>query len=324
MRLLCMGDLHYRATAPRSRKDDYVQTLFGKVEQIRRIAREEGCSFILQPGDFFDSSTPPLWLIREVIVNTTPGDVPWLVVFGQHDQRYHSNRTENTPIGVLEAAQVVRVLGNNRYTVPNPSTKSKGISQGNPPATVTFYGAGWSEAIPDPIKGTPHSPKVNVLLTHRMVVREKLWHDQTDFTYGVQLLRSTPYDLIVTGDNHKFFTETVPGKDGPRHLINCGSLMRTNSDQREHVPTVVLYDTDIRKITPKPLQVSPPEEVFLDEPSVHERARSADMEAFVELIKGRTAPDLDFLKVLRDLTGEKDVPDGVSQVVKEILEMSHV
>lgn len=57
---------------------------------------------------------------------------------------------------------------------------------------------------------------------------------------------------------------------------------------------------------------------------MHERARSADMEAFVELIKGRTAPDLDFLKVLRDLTGEKDVPDGVSQVVKEILEMSHV
>ena len=306
MRVLATGDWHYRASRPVSRKDDYIAVQRDKIKQIYTIAEEFGCRFILQPGDMFDGAEPPLWLVRDTIRNHPHIDhnhsLRLLSVFGQHDQRYHSNKVENTPMAVLEAAGVLEVLGKGA------------IGDGN----VRFYGCSWDPDIP-----TIYEPdKVNILVMHRMVIGDKkLWEAQEGYDWGRVILRRNKFDLIVCGDNHQFFTDSIPGN---RHLVNCGSLMRANIDQDGHEPAVVVYDTVAQTIKTVKLDVAPASEVFDLGAVEAEKTRNAELDAFIEQI-GQTsgAPDLDFLGNLSKLARATGVPKTVTALVDRIVEESH-
>ena len=298
MKILCLGDLHHRATTPQGRKDDYVQTHTAKMEQVCEIADKYGCSYVIQPGDFFDKATPPLWLMREVIQIYRGHDWKMLVVLGQHDQRYHHGDRANTPIGVLEAAGVVKVLGKMPHIDGN----------------VLFYGASWGQEIPV-LKGG--GTAVKVLITHRMVIQNKiLWPGQEDYAKAGALLRRYPYDLIVTGDNHHAFLERVEN----RWLVNCGSLMRANVDQADHQPIVYIYDTETRMAEPYPLEIAPSKDVLKIVDGADKKTFK-ELEAFVEQVgRNRGAPDLDFLGNLSKLA--KSESQEVQSKINEIVEMS--
>ena len=302
MNILCVGDIHIRATSPKNRKDDYVKTLFGKIEQINTIAMDYDCCVVLQSGDLFDSATPPLSILRKSILSLLDS-IPWLVVLGQHDMRFHNNKKDNVPIGVLEAAETVDVLTAQPHTIDG----------------LHIYGCSWGEEIPRPkpqVIGT-----TNVLVMHRMVVDEKLWKAQQDFEWGQHVLRRNPkFNLIVTGDNHHFFIE----KYGKQLLVNCGSLMRTNIDQFDHEPAVVVYDTKTCGHTVVPLHVAPAVDVFDLQQAEEVKERNALLESFIEQVgDSRTDPGLDFLANLEHLTRAKGVPMGVVKCVSKILEASN-
>ena len=302
MRILCLGDLHYRATTPSGRKDDYVRAHAAKMEQVLQIASRYGCKYILQPGDLFDEATVPYWVTREVIRMYRGQDWQMLVCLGQHDQRYHQSDRTNTPLGVLEAAGVVRVLGKMPYI----------------DGDTLFYGASWGENVPV-LKGKGEA--VRILVTHRMVIKDKkLWPGQEDYAKAGALLRRHQYDLIVTGDNHNAFVERTDN----RWLVNCGSLMRANVDQADHYPIVHIYDTETRHVVEsQPLEIAPAAEVLKAEESAAARQTSAELEAFVEQIgRNRGAPDLDFLGNLNKLAKAEGVVRGVQDKIGEIVQMS--
>lgn len=300
MKFLAMGDLHFRATAPRSRVDNYVEVLGKKVEQILWLAENNGCDYILQPGDFFDTATPPYWLVTDVWNQVY--DQGWLVVMGQHDQRYHINTLKNTALGFLASTTALTVL------------KPKPLNFG---AEVSVYGCSWGEEIPE----IEDSKKRNILVMHRMVIgNEKLWGEQEEYSRAHTLLRKHKFDLIVTGDNHHFFTDSAKG---PRWLVNCGSLMRSNIDQIKHKPTVVIYDSRTRDLEAIPLKVAPASKVFDMAAAKQEKARNENLESFVELVgKNKGAPDLDFLATLHQLSHAKGVKKGTVARVNEIVELS--
>lgn len=308
MKLLIVGDMHHRATVPRGRKDDYVRAHRWKMGQIYDIFVDHKCDVILAPGDVFDKSTCPHWLVEQFIRDSRT--FPFLVILGQHDQRYHHVDRRNTPVGVLEAARAVRVLGKDPYVMDG----------------VEFYGCSWSEAIPEPKRG----PSCKVLLLHRMVIKKaKLWPAQEDFMYSKDLLSKHPFDLIVTGDNHKFFTDRYVAYKPPdgatksfRLLVNCGSLMRTNVDQAGHKPSIVIYNTDTGEIEIIRLVVEPAEDVLRLDVAEQAKDRNKDLEAFVELVDGnRGAPDLDFLANLAAVVKSEGVSPEVAARVNDIVAM---
>ena len=304
MNILATGDWHKRASRPVSRKDDYTVVLASKIAQIYQIAMDNDCKYVLQPGDMFDGAEPPLWLVRQAIEMHLAMPPTLLSVYGQHDQRYHSNRVENTPMAVLEAAQVLEVLGAEPHTV--------GDKYGNP---VQFYGCSWDSNIPE----IQDPDSTNILVMHRMVIgNKKLWEAQVEYDWARAVLRRNKFDLIVTGDNHHFFTDSIPGD---RHLVNCGSLMRANIDQGEHEPAVVIYDTVARTIKTVKLDVAPATDVFDLAKAESEKERNAELDAFIEQI-GQTsgAPDLDYLGNLHKLSRAKGVPKRVTALVDKIVE----
>ena len=254
MKLLVTGDWHLSDRTPRSRKDDYQEAMNGKIRRILSIAGKNQVEAILQAGDLTDSHDSPdkfkvKWIDRFrnfPKIYTVPG---------QHDLRYHTSDIWNTPLGVLSQAVAIHTITDNR---------SRDLFDDVADKRINVYGAGWGQEIPKP------DPEIySILITHRMVVMDKLWAAQENYEMPGTLLRENPgYQLIVSGDNHNSFHYI----DGGRFLINCGSLMRSNIDQVDHKPCVWIFDTDENPAEQIYLDVKPFEKVMDIERAEREKA----------------------------------------------------
>jgi len=240
MKILAVGDFHLSDKRPRSRKDNYAESMRLKVREILQIARDEKVEAIIQPGDFTDSWESPD-KFKTTWIKEFKNSPPMYTIPGQHDMRYHTSDIKNTPLGVLvEAIDNMHQAGENGISLENNSGEN-----------IFLYGAPWNQPIP---KIT--TPKAfNILVTHRMIVMDKLWAAQENYEVAGTFMRKSKFDLVISGDNHTSFHYAQP--DG-RLLINCGSLMRSNIDQESHRPCVWVFDTqDILRQIYLELKVQP-------------------------------------------------------------------
>jgi hypothetical protein len=200
--------------------------------------------------------------------------------------RYHSSNIENTPMGVLDASEAVRIVSG-----PFPY-----VLMGKD-FTVQIYGAGWNAEVPDIVDKSA----INILITHRLIVQEKLWEGQKDPIKSKSFLFQNKFDLIVSGDNHQSFIETR----GDRFLINCGSLMRSRIDQTTHQPCFYIYDTDTRKVKKYLIQIEPFAKVLNVAVATKEKEDNVKLEAFVKgLSKEESIEGLDFTKNMEEYVKE--------------------
>ena len=300
MKLLLTGDFHIDYNKPEKRLDkDYFGTVMKKIAVLLSSAQQMKCDFILQPGDFFNSHKANDFLKRYMIKMLRKSGIKIITVFGQHDLRFHSSDIRNTPLGVLQAAGVV-------YLAPQWEPLDFG--------DVNIYGASWYEEIPE----IQNKDAFNILVTHRMILEEKIWDGQTDGTFGNKLLRTSPFDLIVSGDNHAHFTYQV----GNRHLVNCGSLMRTRIDQFNHRPAYYIFDTDTKDSMMEYIPILRPEEVFDLTKVESEKEENAVLLAFVERLKKNVKLEgLDFSKKMKIYMEEhiEEIDHGTKSILEEVL-----
>jgi len=260
MRFAIVGDIHLTDKQPKNRKDLYSSSQRAKIVYIIDTATQLGCDFILQPGDLFDHHTAPDKLKTAWIEYLKSTPIKVITVVGQHDLRYHTSPIENTPIGVLNASEVIKVLEDFPMICPGED--------------VYVYPAGWNQDVPE----IQDPDATNILLTHRMIINDKLWESQEEFTRANFLLRTTKFDLIVSGDNHQSFHYQADD----RWLINCGSLMRKNIDQGDHKPCFWIYDTETRKAEQHFIPVAPFEEVYDIVTAKEEKDKNETLEALVK------------------------------------------
>lgn len=225
MKILCLPDLHLTDSKPRERLDDYTETLKRKFEFILDTATERNCELILQPGDFMDSPTVSYdflcWLINAIKLHS---DIPIVTTVGQHDLRYRNY--ENTALRTLSYSchQELTVLKGGDECFQFVRKKNK------------VYASPFNTGIPE----ITDNGQFNILITHRMIIQEKIWSGQEDAEPSNLFLRNNKFNLIVSGDNHQSFYQSYKG----RYLFNCGSMMRSTIAQTEHKPFIVLFDTD--------------------------------------------------------------------------------
>lgn len=272
MKFVAMGDLHVTNKKPKLRKDrDYLLSIIQKLDQIYEYACVNNAKVVIQPGDFFDSSKASDYLKQLMIAKLREYQqkygITTLTIFGQHDLRFHSSDVKNTPLAVLEAAGVLTILDNQIPTTIDD---------------VNFYGSSWNE---EPI--LPPKDQCNVLVTHKMIVKSKIWEGQEDFIYGPNMFRKYPaYEYFITGDNHQSFAYNVKPKNKPqRYLINCGSLMRSNIGQIDHKPCCYVVDTDFNVCTQYNVKVRDVDDVLNLEASALKKKEDADLEKFIQAMK---------------------------------------
>lgn len=291
MKILCTGDWHTRATAPRYRIDKYYQVQMQKLKWIFELGKKEDCICILQPGDFWDGPDVPNHVERDIIHLIYQYNIDVYSVFGQHDTKYRSQN--NTALAVLAKAEVIDILG----TTPIEYK-----------ATVHIYGVSWEQEIPK----IRDKKVVNILVLHKMIVEGKpLWQEQTNYTKAsVFLKKCKDFDLIVSGDNHNSFMVNA----GNQFLINCGSLMRMTAAQRKHKPCVWIYDTETKDVKQHFIPIAPVEEVF-SEKAEEIKEQNEELEAFVTIL----ATDKEELSV----SFEDNVEILIVIVNKEVKDLAH-
>lgn len=301
MKLLITGDWHLRFRRPELRIDEsYFDTQLNKINQILDIAKNNKCDYILQPGDFFDSVDVP-WSVVETYIDIFKDyNIPIYCVMGQHDMRFHKIKLDNTPLAVMESAEVLTVLIDDYGII--------GIKD------IDLYGCNYGEEIPKIMDKN----KTNILLIHKMIIDQKIWEGQTDFTYANHLSRKG-FDLCVCGDNHKNFKI--------KNVINCGSLMRSRIDQVDHKPIVYIYDTEFIG-SPKEEIVK---EILLDIKSTNEifdlnkvdevKERDERLEAFVDTLDSIGDEDfgLKFIDNLYMTLDKVENNSGIKDVIEEAL-----
>jgi exonuclease SbcD len=309
MKFLITGDWHLDTYSPRNRTDNYFESQFEKVKWIFELAQAEGCDFILQPGDMFNSHKASDFLkqhyINYLIVEKEYLATELCTIFGQHDLRFHSSDKKNTPLAVLNSAGALRLIANDE---PYACEYDK--------QRIFIYGCNWGEEIPpvDDREG------VHVLLIHKLVVEDiEGW--ERHYISTENMFRFSDHDIIVCGDNHlSFMAEKFDEIGQTRLLFNCGSLMRSRIDQAKHEPKVYIVDICDLQYEEHKIPVKPIEEVMNVEKAEQEKERNEQLEAFVSKLTGDVNIEgLDFLRNLETYIAENEVESPVKDFINEVV-----
>ena len=88
IKILHFTDPHFCTVGPISRTDDYTETIFRKLDEIRSIDKKEQCDFITISGDFFHLKPwykNPYSLTNRLIDYFNSLDAKVYGIFGDHD-----------------------------------------------------------------------------------------------------------------------------------------------------------------------------------------------------------------------------------------------
>ena len=312
MKYLLLGDTHLRYQIPRGRCDNFFKAQYDKMKQVFEIYRREKCTCILQAGDLFDSPTVSQYVLTrylELFSEYGIGRNDFFTIMGQHDMHYRSQKSkERTATRVMEAAGALRILTKTWLGRANVV----GLEWGAPLSLAAAL---------------ENSADYNILVTHRMVGSEPLFPGhRIDTPRGlVELIKektSAVYDLILCGDYHYPFVETV----GKTLVVNTGCLMRMTRAERDMSlrPQVCVWNTEhphaVKKFV---LNVAPAEDVFIADgvqiKDTDSRVQRG-LHNFVTALHSDIETRADFLRIVKTYMAEKeDISQSVLEVLEEVL-----
>lgn len=293
MKILITGDLHLTNKRPENRRDDYESAVLNKLSFLLYTAENESCNCILQPGDFSDSPNLSYDFFVKVLSCVKKTRLPIFTCWGQHDMRYRTK--ENTFLSALiEACPSVQI--------PSDFEPLSSLE-------ADIYSSSFGEEIPkisDP-------GKFNILITHRMIIDQKLWEGQTDFQYANSFLRTNKFNLIVSGDNHKTFYYKI----GDRYLFNLGSMLRSNIRQIDHKPVSVIFDTETKYFSWVPIPTEDSQKVFSIEKIEREREVNKELANFISSLSEQKEIGLSFMDNLNEYAKINSIDQKVIDIIKE-------
>lgn len=311
MKLLLTGDWHLRSTTPAKRRDDFRATQRRKVERVLEIGREHQAP-ILQTGDIFDSEHPGLSTVNEYLELLKTYPHGFYSVPGNHDIYGADLGTlHRTAFQTLVAGGAVRVLDHKPQYLDLAGDK---LAVGH-----TYMHA------ERPTVPVQTAARLKILVTHEMVLVDKLWREQEDFTYaGDYMKQHKGWDLVVCGHYHYQFSARV----GDRVIVNPGALVRIKRSKGDMAmdPSVVLFDTETRALQWISLGAAPAAEVFEPEPDGTLPVANPDLDSFVKALQpaieeadGAELRTGTLADVAVSVLGEAGVPLPVQALVKRYL-----
>jgi len=273
------NDIHITDINPRSRVDDFSESILQKIEQMKVACKKLGADGALIAGDLFHFK-PPMKnshrLVQDLIRMFGDFPCPVYMIEGNHD--ISENRLESIdkqPLGVLFASGVVKRLRN--------ETIKKGGDK------VSLVGVPFSDEFdPDELElPAKEGCLAQICLLHiyasptpGMLFKERI--------FGYRELPEGP-DFYVIGHYH--INQGVV-EEGGRHFINIGSLSRgtLTDDALDHKPQLGFIrisneDGEVTKIAQTiNLKVKPPEEVFDLQRRKEEKEETKKIEEFIEAL----------------------------------------
>jgi DNA repair protein SbcD/Mre11 len=290
--IITASDIHIGDINPRSRIDDFKETVLGKIEQIRKECVKCNADAFIIAGDLFNLKNPNKnthGLVRELIEVFKKFKCPVYMIPGNHDLTGNNLESlKEQPLGVLFASGAVINLTDEKLSKKG----HRGLGESTIPK-ISLVGIPYMEDLD--LTSVTLPPKENciaqICVMHLYagpqagaVFKERL--------YGYDELSVLGSDIFVIGHYHvdqgiQVFNE--------KQFINLGSISRGSlSDENlEHQPKIGIIkinhdgEKTLIETGSLPLQIKPVTEVFDLVKREKEKKEIADIQKFVdELIIG--------------------------------------
>jgi DNA repair exonuclease SbcCD nuclease subunit len=341
--------------APSSRTDDWAETVFGKLTQVRNVAAEKSAAVILDGGDFFHIKSPSRTsheLVRQVADHHANYPCPVFCTPGNHDSVYGDYAfLGQQPLGVLFATGVYGRLydeheiyiGPKHMTSKRPQVfpynrKEGGFLEGNPWAV-----SGDNRLLPIiRVVGVPyHGPYYDmkrfldiekgaedILICVGHVLASEKGGDMfggEDIVRYSDLIDSAP-DVFCFGHWHM---DQGVVELGGKTFINIGSLTRgaLSQDEVQRRPGCAIITVNEKgevAVEVHRIKIRPAEEVFDVEGRARQVRQQIEMDAFVEKIREGLEPRDEDETLEEAIHGVENVPDDVRNRALGYLEQAEL
>lgn len=312
MRMLFFTDTHVRGTNPQNRKDNFVETVFLKIEEVFDIAKKNNVDILLHGGDIFDRPDIAPSLVRDFIILIDKYSLPIYAVAGNHDMFGQNPDTLNrTMLGLLDGAGLIKLL--------RPGEKLF-FKEGNKIIQLTgqhyFYGIDSDSSKKSYVVKKDPDVDIAIHIVHGMLL-EKPFFEGMAYTLIEDIL-DTEADITLSGHYHSgFATKRIDNK----YFINPGSLVRINNSVNEllRMPKVILLDLeDEIKIKEHYLETALPGEDVLDRTKLETLAfRERKLSEFIQSVYSTgNYETFDINNIIEQISKQQNLKD---EVIRETL-----
>ena len=285
-KMIISADWHIRATRPRCRIDnDWLETQRKALRQVLEISDKKGAP-IMVVGDLFHSNSDTSFECINMVQKLADMAGGLYILAGNHDLPYHnSENLDKSAIGVLFNSE-------NIFKIEDYSDK---FSAGN---------------FDEERLSMPY------MFIHTLTIPKSENAGFVDCETPESLLEKYPTaKWIFTGDYHHNFCYHKKG----RYVINSGCLLRQASDMKDYQCGVYFVDTDEEIVEFIPIIDN--EDLIDDSYILQENERNERIESFVDKLRKTKGVSLDFVDNVQNEIKHNDMPDGLKDVIHELLEV---
>ncbi|MDO5713482.1 MAG: metallophosphoesterase [Tissierellia bacterium] len=311
MKFLYFTDSHIRGTAPKSRKDDFFQTVLNKTREIFRIAKERDVDYMLHGGDLFDRPDISIAVVGEFAKVLMEMPCPLYIVSGNHDIYGHNPKTlSRTMLGFLSNLGFLELL-NDKTTI---------LSKGDTKVQITCAPYQFDmdkdpENKPYIVKSVDESCDFAIHICHGFLIDQPMHHGIPHTL--ISDIIDTKADITLSGHlHHGFKTQYINGK----YFINPGAIVRISNSLREikRRPKVLLLECNkgadivIEEIY---LKSAKPADEVLDRTEIEQHQfKKSKLHDFKEIVDSSgDFHKTDVFALLNEISDHENVPENVKE-----------
>lgn len=291
--------LRHKPSIARSGEPNWYRAMLRPLLEIESLISKHNCVNCIA-GDIFHKATGNPEELIHFVQQHIPTDS--VSVAGNHDCPYHNyDKLEISAYGLLQRFGVIHHL-------------KPGHSFTRSDLNLNIHGFSWDQSL---VKCVPaHRTMVELALIHKYIWKGSNKYpgakkqDQV-LNYDAKL-KDLGYNAAAFGDNHLGFWHSRNGV----HIINCGSLMTTNSDQRKYKPHVgLLYDTGMIGVH----YLDTSKDVWLDEKELIRSIAAPNLDELMQEYKKLKGKSLNFMSMLKRAMHDERLSLRGRRIVEEVV-----
>lgn len=298
-----MTDIHLKGIAPMQRRDDYVQTMYNKLEEILELGKSENIDFFICGGDVLDGAHVSYRVMDRYIDLIESYNIPFYSTEGNHEQ-------ENARQGTGALTHIF-----------NRSTVIKHLTELNFD-DLYISGMDYSIDIDETLceegyfVSDEHKDKWKVFCPHANVTPTK-----AIFSHVLAKDFDTNVDVLLISHYHSYHG-IKEINDTKYCWIGALSRGTIGISDIERDPAILILDSKDKSVVEYKLKnVLPIEEVF-DLDKVNEiKETKKDLKSFVDSLKDVKVQGFEFIDRLKHVCKDKDIDNVIRDIIiKEIPE----
>ena len=310
--LIVAGDLHWSGRNPRSRTDNYAESLTKKIDEIFMLAEKHEAKGIIIPGDIFDSTGLSLSTIIELIIILRSSPVRIYTIAGNHDL-YEGNplSTDRTPYGILFVNDIIHDLDEEPAEIGDKIyIMGRSFDCSITDKDIRYY--------------IPAEKAATIMVTHGMLLEKSPGYELQHTLLSDVANHPDAPPVLINGHEHNGFRLT---KINDTLFINPGSIGRIKASEENinRIPQVTLLTIcDDGEIEAKmiPLRSAKPGHEVLSREHIEEEKRRQELtKEFLGLLaeEGKSK-HLSLSDIIRDIADRDKIPLTVTREALKRLE----